>query len=649
MRIVFFVLYLFVSSRISLGQTDSLNFFLNSTENDTVKAEELMDYASRLEGEGQIKSAARVLLSCSKLTRKKNLIKFYIQSEKYRAFLLVESNNYEEAALVTGQLLSYCTENNSLIGRAACNRLYAIIEMNKGNVDVSVKKYLETQILWENTKDSARIIEGLSDLGLAFFYQKDYRSAIKYWKKTYDYYILHKQTDYAISPLNNMSASYIELQEYDEAKKILEFVLPIAIKNNDVSMLIHVYQNLAFLEGKKKNLDKSIDYTLRALKLLENSDEFTRIASLYINLGELYREKKEFKKAKENLYLGLRFAHRSKNLLKISRAYLNLSSFYADIKNFELALAYRDTSVTVNDSIFSIEKQEKVIELQEKFDSKHKEQEIESLTKDQLLKISELKKQKVLIYSFITGSILLLVLIFFIYRNFKIKKEREKKDLELLVQNAELTALKAQMNPHFIFNALNSIQHSIVVNNTEDAYRFLAKFSKLIRNILDNSSQQLIPLTTEIETITLYVDVESKRFDHSFEHRININNANELPLEKIMIPPMMLQPFIENAIWHGLMPKSGKKVLNITFNVISQENVICEISDNGIGREEAKKAAQLKNKAHKSKGISNIYERIKLLERTHAYKIEINMYDKASEANAPGGTKVIVKFEKLIA
>ncbi len=521
--------------------------------------------------------------------------------------------------------------------------------MNKGNLNASVKKYLETQVLWESTKDSALIIEGLSDLALAFYYQKDYRNAIKYWEKTSNYYILHKRIDYAIAPLSNISASYIELKEFNEAKKIFQFILPKAIQSNDISAIIHIYQNLAFLEHETNNLNTAIDYTLKAIKLLEGSDELTRIGTLYLNLGEFYQEKKEFEKAKVNLFKGLDVVRRSKNLLKVSRACQSISDFYSAVKNFELALAYRDTFALIHDSIFSIEKQKKIMELQEQFDSKHKEQEIVTLTKDKLLQISELKKQRNLIYFFIIGAILLLVIIFFIYRNFKIKKEKERKNLELLVQNAELTALKAQMNPHFIFNALNSIQHSIVVNNTEDAYRFLAKFSKLIRNILDNSSQQLIPLQTEIETLSLYVEVESKRFDNSFEHKVNISNTKELPLDKIMVPPMMLQPFIENAIWHGLMPKDGKKLLNITFNIVSQENIICEITDNGIGREEAKKIAQLKNKTHKSKGISNIYDRIKLLERTQSYKIEISMSDNTNEENKSEGTKVIVKFEKLVA
>ncbi len=649
MKKVFFIFCLFIFVTKLAGQSDSADVFLSSAKHDTVKAAELINYAYRLEARQQIKNAGEVLLKCTELAKKNKLVKFYIQSEKLRAFLLVKNTKYDEAALVTNQLLSYSTENNSLIGKAYGSRLFAIIEMNKGNLNASVKKYLETQVLWESTKDSALIIEGLSDLALAFYYQKDYRNAIKYWEKTSNYYILHKRIDYAIAPLSNISASYIELKEFNEAKKIFQFILPKAIQSNDISAIIHIYQNLAFLEHETNNLNTAIDYTLKAIKLLEGSDELTRIGTLYLNLGEFYQEKKEFEKAKVNLFKGLDVVRRSKNLLKVSRACQSISDFYSAVKNFELALAYRDTFALIHDSIFSIEKQKKIMELQEQFDSKHKEQEIVTLTKDKLLQISELKKQRNLIYFFIIGAILLLVIIFFIYRNFKIKKEKERKNLELLVQNAELTALKAQMNPHFIFNALNSIQHSIVVNNTEDAYRFLAKFSKLIRNILDNSSQQLIPLQTEIETLSLYVEVESKRFDNSFEHKVNISNTKELPLDKIMVPPMMLQPFIENAIWHGLMPKDGKKLLNITFNIVSQENIICEITDNGIGREEAKKIAQLKNKTHKSKGISNIYDRIKLLERTQSYKIEISMSDNTNEENKSEGTKVIVKFEKLVA
>lgn len=641
--IFFYISIFFVTSFFS--QEDSVLYFLNSSKQDSIKATELIDLAYRLDSKEEINNAMQVLIKCSAFTNKKKLTKFYIKSEKLRAFLLVKTSKYDEAFLVTNKLLSYSIKNNSIIGKAYSNRLFAIIEMNKGHLDVSVKKYLETQNFWEATKDSSLIIEGLSDLAIAFFYQKDYRNAIKYWKKTTNYYISHRNIDYAINPLSNMSISYIELKEYGEAEKIFEFILPKAIEKNDVNILIDIYQNMSYLEHIKKNYDKAIYYTLNAIKSLDNTNELTRIGNLYCNLGELYREKKDFKRAKENLFIGLNFVRKTNNLLRISRAYHSISDFYADIKNFELALAYKDTFSLIHDSIFTINKQEQIVELEKRFDLQQKEKQIAALNKDKYIQASELKKQRYLNYFFIISSILVSILVFLIYRNYKIKKEREQNKLQLLLQNAELTALKSQMNPHFIFNALNSIQHNIVTNNTEDAYRFLSKFSKLIRNILDNSSEQLISLKREIETLTLYSDIESKRFDNSFHHKITIID-NGFSDEDIFIPPMLIQPFIENAIWHGLMPKTGNKHLMITFTIVSLDCVICEILDNGIGRERARQIAVDKSKKHKSRGLANIYDRVKILEKTHSLNITIDMFDELNEENLSNGTKVVVKFIK---
>ena len=214
-----------------------------------------------------------------------------------------------------------------------------------------------------------------------------------------------------------------------------------------------------------------------------------------------------------------------------------------------------------------------------------------------------------------------------------------------MVKNAELTALKAQMNPHFIFNALNSIQHSIVTNNTEDAYRFLSKFSKLIRNVLDSSSEQLIPLRSEIETLSLYVEIESKRFDNSFNFSVELEDNGFNP-EIILIPPMILQPIIENAIWHGLMPKEGEKQLSVKFCILSDSRINCTISDNGIGRERAKDIKAAKEKTHKSKGISNIMDRVKLLEMTYSINVTIETTDQYDAAKSPCGTSVSVAIIK---
>ena len=231
-------------------------YFLNSSKHDSIKATELIDFAYRLDSKEEISSAMQVLIKCSDFSYKKKLTKFYIKSEKLRAFLLVKTSKYDEALLVTNRLLSYSIKNNSLIGKAYSNRLFAIIEMNKGHLDISIKKYLETQKFWEATKDSSLIIEGLSDLAIAFFYQKDYRNAIKYWKKTTNYYISHKNIDYAINPLSNMSISYIEVKEYGEAEKIFEFIRNQKAKHFDPELVDLFFENIdKFIEIRDRYKD----------------------------------------------------------------------------------------------------------------------------------------------------------------------------------------------------------------------------------------------------------------------------------------------------------------------------------------------------------------------------------------------------------
>lgn len=220
------------------------------------------------------------------------------------------------------------------------------------------------------------------------------------------------------------------------------------------------------------------------------------------------------------------------------------------------------------------------------------------------------------------------------------KEETEKNKLKERIAKIEMTALRAQMNPHFIFNCLNSINRFILVHNTDAASAYLTKFSRLIRMILDASREDFVSLDRELEALRLYIGMESMRFQDSFEWQINVDK--DIATEQIMIPPLMLQPYVENAIWHGLMQAPsdwGVKSLEIRVYKRSQ-SIIIEIKDNGIGRE---KALQLKSKTgdgHKSYGISLTEERIKLMEKIQGVKTEIVIEDLHDDLGEPKGTKV---------
>jgi LytS/YehU family sensor histidine kinase len=218
-------------------------------------------------------------------------------------------------------------------------------------------------------------------------------------------------------------------------------------------------------------------------------------------------------------------------------------------------------------------------------------------------------------------------------------KRNEKELMELNVKMAEskFLNLRLQMNPHFLFNSLSSIQHLIVSNQTTRAYKYLTIFSNFLRSLLNYAEKNFIPLDEEIKILSMYVELESLRFDESFHYEITVDD--NLSNDIVLVPSLMIQPFAENAIWHGLLHKDGEKRLSIRFAGDGEEVLLCIIEDNGIGRE---KAALIKNNnissmVHESKGIGIISERLLLLQQKTGKPASINFDDVH-----PSGTRVTI-------
>ena len=212
-------------------------------------------------------------------------------------------------------------------------------------------------------------------------------------------------------------------------------------------------------------------------------------------------------------------------------------------------------------------------------------------------------------------------------------RKREENKQRLL--QAEKQALLSQMNPHFIFNSLNSIQHYIIQQDAENANLYLAKFSQLIRRILDNSKKKWISLREEIETITLYLNLEKLRFEDNFDFEIKPDRS--LDQLEILLPPMLVQPFIENAIWHGIMPLKEKGKLKISYQA-ENERMLVIVEDNGIGREESAKKSRIVG--HVPTGLRNVNERIVLLNKILKEPIHCNIIDLKKKDGKPAGTRI---------
>jgi len=235
-------------------------------------------------------------------------------------------------------------------------------------------------------------------------------------------------------------------------------------------------------------------------------------------------------------------------------------------------------------------------------------------------------------------------IVYLIYRNRvqQIQKEadfkRKEAEYKQLAAETETAVLRLQMNPHFIFNSMNSISSYLLQKDIETANDYLGRFAKLMRKILIVAEEPYLPLYDEIELLEQYMQAEAMRFEEKFQYQFIV--ADEIDTDEVLIPTMILQPFVENAIWHGISNKKGKGNIEIGFK-LEPEKLICSISDNGIGR---KAASQNPNGSHESKAISITQRRLNLLVSEHnlAFQPSLAIEDLVNPQNQPIGTTVIL-------
>nr|WP_299035703.1 tetratricopeptide repeat protein [uncultured Tenacibaculum sp.] len=400
------------------------------------------------------------------------------------------------------------------------------------------------------------------------------------------------------------------------------------------------------IQLRKESLKEADDIVVEA----ENNESLVdSITSQKINykIGNAYMQKSEYEEAIPYLKKSIADADKNKDLIIQKDATKRLSEVYATVGDYTEALKTYQDYVELVDTLYSRKEQEiqqvkrfskRISDNQNRIASLEKDKEladskINLAYKDQQLVQESNKRQKWIIYSLIGGFLLMVLLVYFMFRTNK----QQKLANNLLA----LKSMRSQMNPHFIFNALNSVNSFIAVNDERSANRYLSEFSVLMRSVLENSDEDFIPLTKEIELLELYVKLEHNRFKDKFDYNINIDKS--IPLDEYSIPPMLLQPYIENAIWHGLRYKKEKGKLQISMLPKNNDSITILIEDDGIGRErsiEMKTKNQLKQK---SKGMSTIKNRIAILNDMYQDKISVVVSDAFEDGS---GTKVELTLKK---
>jgi LytS/YehU family sensor histidine kinase len=320
-----------------------------------------------------------------------------------------------------------------------------------------------------------------------------------------------------------------------------------------------------------------------------------------------------------------------KNLTKIQLNNLKgISDAFRMLYDYKNSLLYFEKFAILKDSLLTESKYRQIMDLKTMYETEKKEKLI-------VQKDKQLRQQ---IYTFSAIALIvafLLSILFFLYRTREIRKRfRLENDLNLSTQKA----LISQMNPHFIFNALNSIQLFIFKNDKLASNLFLTNFADLMRKVLDNSQFQFIALYEELEALKTYMELEKARFANKFDYEIL--TPDNYSLSDYYIPTMILQPFVENAIWHGFSTLEGEGKIRI--EILNQPSSALQISieDNGIGREKAKEIATKNGKKRKSFGTRLVEERFELYNRLNKSNIKFEYQDLIHENGISKGTKVFI-------
>ena len=466
----------------------------------------------------------------------------------------------------------------------------------------------------------------------------------------------------------NQSEVFIKIGNYDKALKLIDEAVAIYRLQGKTITTHHILLAKVML-GKQK-LPEAIFYANSIKKMAADNKSLILMKEIELVLFEANKQLSNFQSALEH-YQSYIFLRDSLERMKKSNEVIELEKKYSfeQLQNLQtkeqlLERLKMEKLELEKLRIFSQKQESEQLSLERKLENESlnsKNKALENLgalnnqrNKDKLREVtikslqSSLENQKENRWFVILTAVAILCLLFVFIKirqiQIKTKNDHIKKESQSQqkIFQTEITALRAQMNPHFIFNCLNSIQLFTAQNEAEKASEYLSKFSRLIRLVLENSRSEKVTLENELETLRLYIEMEAMRFKGKVSYHINI--AEGIDTSYIQIPPLLVQPFVENAIWHGLMHKEEGGMVNVEVTQPNENLLHIEISDDGIGRE---KAAEFKSKSatiNKSFGMKVTNERIELINQLYNSTTKVQVFDLNNQQGEATGTKVVVEI-----
>lgn len=492
----------------------------------------------------------------------------------------------------------------------------------------AIDTYFEALRLWELKGDSSGMSIAYGSIGLAYYYQKDYERALEYSMK--HLMLSEKRRDlWEVSKICNTIAQIYNSRNITDSALIYQRrSLELSRQMNYPSGESSACFNIASTLLHQLQPDSAYWYIRRAVDLASGNDQPVP-PEYYITLGNVQQTLGSYRKAAENGLRAYSLGREKEMPLIVSDASLLLSEIYSKTGREDLAYGYLREHMQLKDSISSDEflKQITRMEIQYDFDKKEKTAEF-AREQERVIQDGKIRQQGLYLRGLVILLLFLALFSLLYIRHNRLRAQYAHIDLEQRL-------LRTQMNPHFIFNSLCAVQDLIMTGKPQKANVFLAKISKLMRNILENSQEEYISLDKEIETLRLYLEVQQLRFEKGFEYDISVEKA--IDQENISVPPMLAQPCVENSIEHGLLPGKENGRVSISYSLMDGL-LMLEVTDNGVGREKASEMTTgMKKQPISTKLTEKRLEHFRkiLKEKQISYEIT-DLYD----GDAAAGTKV---------
>lgn len=525
------------------------------------------------------------------------------------------------------------------------------IHNNLGNNTLAIKYNLEALPLFEKLQDIDGLERTYFSLARIFDNQNDYKTSSSYYETCLKINRKRNDKERLTLILNSLAAVKIKQKQLDISLEYTNEAFLLASKSNNLDFIGTAHKNYADIYIQKQDFEKAEINYLKAYGIFTKINSTTNVSKVAIKLASLYSNINNLSKAEEYGLIGYDLSKKTNFIADTKNASEILSEIYFKGKNFKNAYKFKSIAFTISKETFFDEKNDIALKAKHKYETEKKQNHIASLQKDNKIANLENKRHKSILISLSLFILSLLIFGYFIFNRFKIKKQNELLKLQLheaektilaekKASHSELKALKSQMNPHFFFNALNTIQSYIATNETQEATDYLNKFSKLTRMILEMTDKNWISIDEEIKMQTLYLNLQKIRLS-DFNFQINIKNNNIL---NATMPTMLLQPYIENAVIHGLAHKKGMKNVVINFEINNQNQLEIKITDNGIGLTKANEINQKNINKNTSFATKATLERLEIINRNDL-KISIEANELFDNKDETQGTEIKITMD----